>query len=360
MRMTQKSPRIDLKGFTLVELLVVIAIIGILISLLLPAIQAARETARRMECSNHLKQMGLAALTHESTQKYYPSNGWGLYWIGNPDRGFGRNQPGSWMYSLLPFMDYKSIFNMTKGTTGPTRSAAGKAMCATVIGTFNCPTRRNSVLYPIGGWVQEQLYPLCSDTEKTDKLDMVARSDYACNGGTAYADPSSGEPPDYSGFGYWGPATISEFLANPTGWEKLSSAKKPNKIDYVVDGVCYAGSKVSMKDIKGGTSHLLLFGEKNVCPSMYYDAQDGGDNETMYMGDNADTVRFADYAPARDRTGVSGYYNFGAAHPKTFNAVFCDGSTHSISYDVDLNVFKVLLKRNKNPTTDARYIQDFD
>ena len=103
------------RGFTLVELLVVIAIIGILIALLLPAIQAAREAARRSQCKNNLKQMGLAAQNHLSTQKCFPSGGWGFLWVGDPDRGYGSNQPGGWQYSILPFIDQRQIREIGKG-----------------------------------------------------------------------------------------------------------------------------------------------------------------------------------------------------------------------------------------------------
>ncbi len=92
-------------GFSLIELLVVISVIGVLLALLLPAVQAARESARRTTCQNHLKQMGLAALNHELSRKYYPTGGWGFYWVGDPDRGSGANQPGSWSYVILPYLE---------------------------------------------------------------------------------------------------------------------------------------------------------------------------------------------------------------------------------------------------------------
>ena len=98
-------------GFTLVELLVVIAIIGILIALLLPAVQAAREASRAASCRNHLKQMGLAALNVESAHGHFPSGGWGWEWAGDPDGGFGDRQPGGWYYNVLAYLELSSVRN---------------------------------------------------------------------------------------------------------------------------------------------------------------------------------------------------------------------------------------------------------
>src|SRR5262245_32207713 len=103
------------RGFTLVELLVVIAIIGILVALLLPAIQAAREAGRRTQCKNNLHQIAVACLNHENTHKFFPHGGWSWLWMGDPDKGYGPKQPGGWIYAATPYLEEGGIFTVGKG-----------------------------------------------------------------------------------------------------------------------------------------------------------------------------------------------------------------------------------------------------
>ena len=103
------------EGFTLVELLVVIAIIGILVALLLPAVQAAREAARRNQCVNNLKQLSLGALNHEAAHKHFPSTGLGNSWIGDPNYGYGRKQPGGIFFNVLPYIEEQTLHDMGMG-----------------------------------------------------------------------------------------------------------------------------------------------------------------------------------------------------------------------------------------------------
>jgi prepilin-type N-terminal cleavage/methylation domain-containing protein len=141
------SPR---KGFTLVELLVVIAIIGVMVGLLLPAVQAARESARRMSCGNNMKQLGLGLHNYESTYKRLPLN---RSWNGH----FGENPPAnsrslSWMVGVLPFIEQQAVYDIIdfsfengndprNGTVmnAPNPISNG-AVSRTVIPSYRCPS----------------------------------------------------------------------------------------------------------------------------------------------------------------------------------------------------------------------------
>ena len=115
-------------------------------SLLLPAIQAAREAARRTQCKNNLKQIGLAAQNHLNTQKFFPTGGWGYHWVGDPDHGYGMSQPGGWGFTLLPYIEEKTIYNMGRGLTAAAKMTALGQMMATPAPFFCCPSRRGGVV----------------------------------------------------------------------------------------------------------------------------------------------------------------------------------------------------------------------
>ena len=163
------------RGFTLVELLVVIAIIGILIALLLPAVQAAREAARRLQCTNNLKQIALACLNHEETHKFLPTTGWGTTWAGEPTRGFDKKQPGGWHYNILPYIEQPALHDLgvDQGLTG-TRPGFTQRV-STPLTCYICPTRRAVIAYPMVStvtWANVSPSPT-----------SVGRSDYAASGG---------------------------------------------------------------------------------------------------------------------------------------------------------------------------------
>ena len=178
-------------AFTLVELLVVIAIIGILVAMLLPAVQAAREAARRTQCMNNLKQIGVGFLNHESAYHHLPSGGWGWWWDGDPDRGHGRAQPGGWLYNILPFIEEAAIHDLGADGSANIITAGqmqGAAMAATkVIPTYACPSRRALQLYPLVALPDGTHLAL-----NANAVPAVFRSDYAANAGDTFIQWTSG------------------------------------------------------------------------------------------------------------------------------------------------------------------------
>jgi prepilin-type N-terminal cleavage/methylation domain-containing protein/prepilin-type processing-associated H-X9-DG protein len=130
------------RAFTLVELLVVIAIIGVLVALLLPAVQAARESARRMQCSNNLKQIGIGLHNYHDTVRHLPPGG---FWFGTDTASYR----GSIMVHLLPFVEQKNLFdlfNFNQATDNQTYPGTTRLLASTIVKSYVCPTDNNKDL----------------------------------------------------------------------------------------------------------------------------------------------------------------------------------------------------------------------
>ncbi|MGD9632008.1 MAG: DUF1559 domain-containing protein [Pirellulales bacterium] len=312
-------------GFTLVELLVVIAIIGILVSLLLPAIQAAREAARRSQCVNNLKQIAVACHNHHDSLKMFPSGGWGWWWVGDADRGAGKDQPGSWMYHLFPYVEEQALHDLGSDgqpsvVTLDQRNGAVKAM-ETPVAAFNCPSRRPSIAYP---------HPLgATGYLKNAKANIVSsRGDYGANAGDLGV--------------FWGGNTQM-----PTSYAQGDVGTNFVPHDQIIksNGITYQRSEIRFKDITDGTSHTYLVGEKYRNPDHYDTGLDISDDHPITCADDYDGHVWAGLSgleaadpqflpPLQDTPGLQDYYRFGSAHAGGFNVAFCDASVQFISYDV--------------------------
>jgi prepilin-type N-terminal cleavage/methylation domain-containing protein len=309
------------RGFTLVELLVVMAIIGVLVGLLLPAVQASREAARRSVCMDHCRQLALAVTMHHDSHNYFPGGGWGASWTGDSDRGFGADQPGSWIYSVLPWLEQRALHDLGRKTSPAEKLAAARQVTETFLPVLNCPSRRAAKPFP-------HSWPYSA--ANAEVASHVGRSDYAANAGhNAFVTIHQGSQA--------GPASLA--AAATFDWPETQH----------LSGVIFLRSQVNAREISDGLTNTILLGEKYLDITNYETGQVYGDRAHMYAGHSPDTIRIAsrDVTPLLDGD-TSQRTHFGSAHAAGCHLAFCDGSVRPVTYDIDPQAFESAGTRDRD------------
>lgn len=283
-------------AFTLVELLVVIAIVGILIGLLMPAVQAVRESARILQCKNHLRQIGLASQNYATAfgelpcYSGEPSPALAAYPVHRADRGM---RTGTWMTKVIAYMERADLAVQLSTLALAPQVDRGDAI-AVGVSQFNCPSRRDSRAYPL---VNE--YAARYGAEG-------ARTDYAMCGGSALPDAEDVRLIHVSDVGIWAP-----------------------------------GRRVGFRDVQDGTSQTYLVGEKAMDTLRYDSGDEFGDLAPLAgwidrYGSANSYVRFAARQPGADSAdNCLTCHDFGSAHRSGWNAVMLDGSVRAFRYEMD-------------------------
>jgi prepilin-type N-terminal cleavage/methylation domain-containing protein/prepilin-type processing-associated H-X9-DG protein len=363
---SRTNHRVKPFAFTLVELLVVIAIIGILVALLLPAVQAAREAARRVQCVNQIKQIMLSMQNHVDAKKVFPSGGI-IPW---PDIRWYRNEPTEnqglgWTYQILPYLEEGAISNYTEPWQ----------LENVAVGGYNCPSRRgvtraerrSNFSNPDGSAIYPTLVdyaaavPFLSDSQQFEEfnvpigaspyydLDPTTKDTKGCArrpfwgflGNGAVHDVQPNKVKNSPGYvGYWGVITRSNLY-------------KTNATPGAGQTTGYY-TKVTFAKITDGSSHTFVVGEKQLNPNNY-DKGEWHDDHGWAGGWDPDTMRSCicyfgpdnvSDGPGSETSGNLQGFRFGGSHPAGMNAGFADGSVHNIKYDIDHRLFNYLGHRS--------------
>ena len=295
-------------GFTLVELLVVIAVIGVLVALLLPAVQAARESTRRSACHANLRQLCVAVQLHHDTHGFYPSGGWGFVWTGDPDRGAGAEQPGGWLYHLLPYLEEGATHALGRGLSVAEKLVTASEAPRVGLAVANCPSRRAVGLTP---------YTSTRAIVNAEPTDATFKADYAACAGDTVTNQQ-------------GPPSIE--AADGFDWGLALEAT----------GMIYTRSETRAAEITDGTSHTYAIGEKRCQLNAY----DWGDDQHALVGHGTDVARFTATETINFQGDVvalpygadseeSHSRSFGSVHPAGAAFAYADGSVRVVAYDVD-------------------------
>lgn len=298
--------RVNRRGFTLVELLVVITIIGILIALLLPAVQSVREAARQTKCRNRIRQIALACQNYESMFRDLPGySGEVPPFLVDFDsrRSYdARFNGGNWIIQAMALMEQADLAPpLAKIGAAPSIAPTDRVQqhVQSAVSTFHCPTRRDADAYPL-------LEPYLSRYGATG-----GRTDYAMCGG---------------------PASVNE--------------ADHRVIESEYDGVWRLGGRTTLSRVFDGLSHTYLVGEKAMDSLKYTTGDCFGDRAPLagYTGIGTTThsyVRFAARQPALDTPdNCLSCHDFGSAHPHGWNAAMVDGSVKMLTYTQDINIHR--------------------
>lgn len=314
-------------GIGLLDVLIALAIVGLLLNLTLPAVQSARSAARRVACANNLRQVGLAMQMHHDTHGCFPANGWGYRWVGDPDRGYGREQPGGWIYNTLAFTEQRAVREKPAGmpAMSPEKKQATARMLSTVLAGWNCPERRVPALYA----TNDPYSPHNSET-----VYAAARADFAANGGSDHCLIISKTPISSAG-----PESVQQFEA--AHWtEEFKRLRK------ICNGIVAPASSFAYRHITDGASQTYLVGEKSIHSEHYLDGRAGGDKYSLHTGANNEATRLGLERPRPDAADASGHGSWGSAHPGGVNMVYCSGALRCVSFEVDAEVHRAASNRH--------------
>jgi prepilin-type N-terminal cleavage/methylation domain-containing protein/prepilin-type processing-associated H-X9-DG protein len=352
-------------GFTLVELLVVIAIIGILVALLLPAIQAAREAARRSQCSNNLKNISLAALTYHDAVQHFPVDE-DLYsdppdtinlntgqWVGQPRdpiREAFKLSGAGWIVEVLPQLEEQALYDQFSpfldkqwaflrqgmNANDPTLRAALAVQPPVLI----CPSDE----YP---GPRDDQYPYSTSSEVPGAPVRVAVTSYKGNAGDTAFNQSDDVPPFNTPLGYW------------SGGPEFTASGMKMDCHYGTDcfGIfwrfTYHRGGVKMKEITDGTSHTFLVGEASPVDGNSAAWSSEGDWAVTGIGINFDWQNYAACVPA----GAC-WWNmrgFRSSHPGGVQFTYADGSVRFIPDGIDHPIYRALSTRKKGDSISGEY-----